>query len=150
MKQIVDEKDKKILEILLDNSELSTHQISRKTLIPVTTVNNRIKKLKKLKVIKKFTIDIDNRKLGYHLESYILIRTSLKELKEVKMSMNDLIKLIRKNPDIQEINHITGDLDIILKMKVKDINELNDYVVNILSNYKGVEKTMTAMVLLTQ
>ena len=39
MKELVDEKDKKILEILKENSSLSTYKISKKTLIPVTTVN---------------------------------------------------------------------------------------------------------------
>ena len=42
---------------------------------------------------------------------------------------------------------MTGDVDIILKINAKHINELNDYVVNILSGYKGVEKTQTALIL---
>ena len=38
----------KILEVLRENSKLSTQQIAKKTGLPVTTVHNRIKKLKKL------------------------------------------------------------------------------------------------------
>ena len=71
MKQLIDEKDKKILEILKENSNLSTYKIHKKTLIPVTTVNNRIKKLNKLGVIKKYTIEIDKSKLGFNLAAYV-------------------------------------------------------------------------------
>ena len=150
MKHIIDEKDNKILEILQENSSLSTHKISKKTLIPVTTVNNRIKKLKNLGVIKKFTIDIDQRKLGYNLEAYILLSISLKELRQENMSMQDFIKLIRKNPNIVEINHLTGDFDVLLKIKAKGINELNDYIINTLPDYPGVEKTITSLVLVRE
>jgi len=82
MKDLIDEKDSKILEVLVENSNLSTHKISKKTLIPVTTVNNRIKKLKELGVIKKYTIEIDKKKLGYNLSAYILVTISLDELND--------------------------------------------------------------------
>lgn len=147
MKGIIDDKDRKILEILKENSSLSTYKISKKTLIPITTVNNRIKKLKGLGVIKRFTIEIDKSKLGFNLAAYILINISLRELKEANMTTKDLMKLIKKNSNIELIDNVTGDVDIIIKIHAEDINEVNDYVVNTLSEYKGVEKTKTALIL---
>ena len=147
MNDFIDEKDRKILEILQENSSLSSYKISKITLIPVTTVNNRIKKLKKLGVIKKFTVDIDKSKLGFSLAAYIFLTVSLDELKLENMKVKDLLSMIKKNPLIESVENVTGDLDIIIKMHVRDINELNDYVVNTLSYYEGVEKTKTALVL---
>ena len=147
MKELIDEKDRKILDILEEKSNLSTHKISKRTLIPITTVNNRIKKLKKLGVIKKYTIDIDKSKLGFNLSTYIFVMVSLYELKKEGMKMKDLIGIIKKNQLIESVENVTGDVDIIIKMRARDINELNDYVVNILSYYKGVEKTRTALIL---
>ena len=147
MKELIDEKDRKILDILEERSNLSTHKISNKTLIQITTVNNRIKKLKKLGVIKKYTIDIDKSKLGFNLSTYIFVMVSLYELKKEGMKMKDLIGIIKKNQLIESVENVTGDVDIIIKMRARDINELNDYVVNILSYYKGVEKTRTALIL---
>ena len=43
----MDEKDKKILEVLKDNSSAPTRDIAKQTLIPITTVHKRIKKLRK-------------------------------------------------------------------------------------------------------
>jgi len=147
MKDIIDEKDKKILEILQENSSLSSYKISKRTLIPVTTVNNRIKKMKELGVIKKFTVDIDKSKLGFTLVAYIFLTVSLEELKQEGMKIKDLMRIIRNNPLVESTDNITGDIDVVVKMHVRDINELNDYVANTLSYYKGVEKTKTALVL---
>jgi len=147
MKQIIDEKDRKILEILKENSNLSTHKISKKTLIPITTVNNRIKKLKNKGVINKYTIDIDNVKLGFNISAYILIMISLEELKREGIKTKDLMATIRKNPMVESADNVTGDVDVIVKMHARDINELNNYIVNILSAYKGVEKTKTTIIL---
>ena len=148
MKEIIDKNDMKILEILKEDSSLSTHKISKKTLIPVTTVNNRIKKLKNNGVIKKYTIEIDKSKLGFNLLAYIFINISNTELKASGMKVDDLIKIIRKNSFIESVEHVTGNIDIVLKMHVRSIEELNDYVVNTLSNYKGIEKTNTLFVLI--
>ena len=147
MKDSIDEKDKKILEILQENSSLSSYKISKKTLIPVTTVNNRIKKLKKLGVIKKFTVDIDKSKLGFSLVAYILLTVSLEELKQEGMKIKDLMRIIKNNPLVESVDNVTGDIDIVVEMQVRDINELNDYLANTLSYYNGVEKTRTALVL---
>ena len=147
MKDLIDEKDKKILEVLQENSNLSSHKISKSTLIPVTTVNNRIKKMKKLGVIKKFTVDIDKSKLGFSLVAYIFLTVSLEELKQEGIKIKDLMKIIRNNPLVESTDNVTGDIDVVVKMHVRDINELNDYVANTLSYYKGVEKTRTALVL---
>ena len=52
----MDEKDEKILKLLKENSKLTTQQISKKTLIPITTIHNRIKKLEKEGIIKKLCL----------------------------------------------------------------------------------------------
>ena len=147
MKQLIDENDKNILEVLKENSNLSTHKISRKTLIPVTTINNRIKKLRNLGIIKKYTVEIDRKKLGFGLSAYIFIKVSLRELKQEGMTVRELINLIKKNPNIESVENVTGDLDIILKIHASNINEINDYVVNTLSGYKGIDNTKTSLVL---
>ena len=46
----LDDKDLKILEILRDHGDYTTRQIAKKTLLPVTTIHNRIKKLRREKI----------------------------------------------------------------------------------------------------
>ena len=58
----LNEKDEKILKVLAEHGNWSYKQISLQTEIPTTTVHNRIKKMEKDGVIRKYTVDIDNQK----------------------------------------------------------------------------------------
>ncbi len=84
MTYILDDKDKKILEILKIHGDYTTRQIAKKTLIPPTTINNRIKKLKKEGIIKNFSINVDYEQVDKGLLVYVLIHVDLVLLKERK------------------------------------------------------------------
>ena len=117
MVDIIDEKDRKILEILKENSNLSSHKISKKTRIPVTTVNNRIKKLQKEGVIKKYTIQVDEKKMGITLMAYVFVQVSLRDLKQNQLMVSDLVKEIRKSPIVESAENVAGDIDLIVKIQ---------------------------------
>ena len=147
MKDTLDEKDLKILEILAEDSSLSTHKISKKTLIPVTTVLNRTRKLKSLGVIRKYTVDIDKEKLGKSLGAYVFVAVDNNVVKATGGGKGGLSKKILKNPLVESADEVTGHLDIIVKVRTSGIKELNDYVVNTLREYPGVTKTETLIIL---
>ena len=144
---MLDKKDIAIIEVLKHNSNLSTQQISKKTNIPITTVHNRIKKLEKSGIIKEYTILLDNKKIGKPIAAYILITVDYKLLNEQKMSQNDLAEKLKSNPDVEEASILTGAADIIIKVRVSDIDKLNDFVTKHLRNVNGVEKTQTSIIL---
>lgn len=147
MNETLDEKDIKILEILLQDSSLSTHKISKKTLIPVTTVLNRIRKLKKLGIFKKYTIEVDKEKLGKTVGAYIFLITDNNVVKAAGYGKGGLIKKILTNPLVESADRVAGHIDIIVKVSTSGIKELNDYVVNILREYPGVLRTETLIIL---
>lgn len=143
----MDEKDEKILELLKENSKLTTQQISKKILIPITTVHNRIKKLEKNGIIKKYTLEIDNKKIGKNITAYIHIVVDYKLLKGIKMSQLELANKIKQNEYVEEAAMVTGGTDIIIKMRAKNVDELNYFVTKYLRNIDGIEKTQTTIVL---
>ena len=73
----LDDKDEKILEVLKEHAEYTTRQIAKKTLLPVTTVHNRIIKLRKEGVILKYTIVPDYSKLDKDFVVYVLVSANL-------------------------------------------------------------------------
>ena len=143
----IDEKDKKIIEILKKNSNLSTQRIAKKTLIPITTVHNRIRKMRQESIIKNYTITLDEKKLGRNLFSYILINAESKELKNKKITQEDLAKKLKSFPEVYETSIITGESDLIIKVGVKDVDELNNFIIKKLRNIEGVESTKTMIIL---
>ncbi len=147
MNQEYDEKDMKILEVLKENSNLSTQQISKKTLIPITTVHYRLKKLKNDGVINKYTIKVDHKKLGKGVLAYIFFVPNYEALKAKKMHLDDLVGKIKKHPDVEEAATITGFKDVILKVRVADVDDLNRFVVEYLQRVNEVSRTETLIVL---
>ena len=144
---IMDKKDEKILELLRENSKLTTHQISKKTLIPITTVHNRIKKLEKEGIIKKYTLELDNKKLGKTIAAYVHITVDYRLLKELKMSQQELAKKIKQVESVEEAAMVTGGTDIVIKVRAGDIDELDEFVTKKLRNIGGIEKTQTMVIL---
>lgn len=106
----VDEIDLKILRRLREDSRLAFTKLAENLKIPDTTVHFRVKKLKDLGVIKKFTISISPEKLNYNILSLVKIRIGghivpdisnkrLKELTESLKNMNNIYFLACSETD---------------------------------------------------
>jgi len=140
----MDEKDERILNVLKENSKLSTQQISKKISIPITTVHHRIKKLEKEGIIKKYTVVLDSKKIGKLISSYILIRVDYRHTKQsqLEMAMN-----LKSKDAVEEVSIVTGSIDMIVKIRVKDIAELNQFVIKYLRMMEGIERTETLVIM---
>ena len=143
----LDAKDLQILEALKQNGRASTQAISKKTRIPITTVHHRMKKMEESGVIKGYTVVIDNKKLGRPFSAYILITVDYRLLKEKKTTQYDIVKKLKQSDSVEEASMLTGGADIIIRVRSKDIDELNEFVTIYLRNIDGIEKTQTAIVL---
>ncbi len=143
----LDDKDKKILELLNDNSRLNTNEIYKQTQIPQTTVYNRIKKLEIDGVIEKFTIKINKKIIGLGLSAYIFCTISYRTSTGEKISQPKVAREIKALPEVDEVAIVTGETDLIIKVTVTDVEELNSFVVKKLRDIEGVEKTVTSVVL---
>jgi DNA-binding Lrp family transcriptional regulator len=143
----IDDKDTKVLELLKENSKLGTNQMSKRLRMPITTVHNRIKKLEKEGVIQGYTLKIDYKKIGYPIKAFILVNVSYTLPDGEKIDQEELAKKIKKLEGVEEVNIMTGVTDILLSVRVKDIEQLNDFVIRKLRNIPGVDKTQTMIVL---
>ncbi len=144
---MLDKKDEKILDVLEKNAKLSTHQISKETGIPITTVHNRIKKLEDKGVIKGYTVRLDFEKVGKTLAAYVLLTANYTLLKQKGLSQQELAERIKKNPGVEEVAMITGRNDMILKIRVEDVSKLDEFITKKLRNMEGVSRTQTLVVL---
>lgn len=144
---MADKKDTLIIEALKSDSKASIVDIAKKTGLPGTTIHNRIKKLCDEKVITGYTIKLDNKKLGKDITAFIAVTVDYKLLKEKKISQQALAEKLSRIPAVEETNIITGISDIMIKVRMKNIDELNNFITNELRNFDGVEKTQTMVVL---
>ncbi|TET05970.1 MAG: Lrp/AsnC family transcriptional regulator [Candidatus Thorarchaeota archaeon] len=146
MNEMVD-KDSKILALLKENSRMTTKEMSKELEMPQTTIHNRIKKLTKNGIIKRFTIEVDGKKIGKGLDAYILCTVSYRSTRGEKINQIEVAQTIKELPEVEEVSIVTGDNDMIVKVAVKDVDALNDFVIFSLRDIEGVERTVTSVVL---
>jgi Lrp/AsnC family leucine-responsive transcriptional regulator len=147
MQSILDEKDYKIIELLKDHGDYTTRQIAKKTLLPITTVHNRIKKLKKDGVIRKFTIEPDYEKLEKNFVAYILVSANISVLKEKKKTQYDLVNELKKFYFVEQADIVSGGTDLVVIVRVKDVEEFDRCLLTKLQLVEGIDKTQSLIVI---
>lgn len=143
----IDEKDKKIIEVLQEHGDYPTRKIAKKTLLPITTVHNRIQRLKKERIITKFTIELDNKKMDKGFASYILISVNLPLIKQKKKSQYDIAKEVGKYDFVERVDIVSGGTDLIALVRVKDVEEFDKVLFSKIQQIEGIEKTQSLIVI---
>ncbi|TFG97351.1 winged helix-turn-helix transcriptional regulator, partial [Candidatus Thorarchaeota archaeon] len=69
----IDENDRKIIEILSSNARTSLRDIKKKVDLSPSSIRNRMERLVNIGVIKRYTVDVDYRKIGYDIQVLALI-----------------------------------------------------------------------------
>lgn len=137
----VEETDRKILNILLDNSRLSLRQIAQKAGVSVATAMHHLHKLEKEKVIKKYTAMVDYEKTGFDVEVMIEIRIS-------KGRLLDVEKKIATHPNVFAVYDVTGAFDAVVFARFPTRRQMDNFLKKI-QTYEFVERTETKLVLNT-
>ena len=143
----MDEKDLKIIELLKENCKLSTYKISKKTAIPITTVHHRIKKLEKEGVIQGYSVVLDKKKMGKLITAYVLASVDMKTLRDNKNTLSKLVQEVQKKHEVEEMCLTTGQHDVVLKIRVSDVDALNHFLMEKIRKVEGIGATQTMVVI---
>lgn len=143
----LDEKDLAILSFVQKDCKLTAREIARKIRSPITTVFAKIKRMEELGIIKEYRAILDPRKLDNSATAFILASVSYgSKSAEGQTSQRDIARDIAKFAEVQEVHIITGDWDLLIKLKGKDVDTVGKIVIDKLRTVKGIEKTLTCMV----
>lgn len=133
----LDATDKKILTLLQQDSKQTNKQLSLQLNLSVTAVYERIKKLEKEGIIKKYAAVIDKDKIG----KSFLIFCHIKLLQHSKEFLSNFEEEVLKLDEVSECFHISGDYDYILKIYVKDMQAYREFMVTKLTTIKHIGST---------
>jgi len=134
-----DEKDRIILTELKKNARNSTKNIATKVKIPRVTVHDRIQKMIERGIIKSFNVKIDYKKIGLHSNVFIFVSF----LYNTDVSQRELANRIAKIPGVYEVHIISGEYDLLLKVRGTSLEEIGKLVIDKLRQLKGVGRTLT-------
>jgi Lrp/AsnC family transcriptional regulator len=112
----IDDVDRKILAELQRDAGQSLDDIAGKVGSSKTPVWNRIRKLRESGVIVRQTVVLDSEARGFEACLFVLIRTSEHEAEWQAA----FLKALQDRPEVQEAHRLAGDIDYILKVRVRN------------------------------
>jgi len=127
----VDKIDQKILSELSKDSSISIPKLSEKINVNSSVVYSRIKRLVKKKLIERFTIEINNKELGFGVKSITGINMDSKQ-------RDNVIQELFKITGVREVSEVTGRFDILVTMYAENLSDMYRIVSDSIGKIQGV------------
>ncbi len=132
----LDEIDRQILDMLIDNTRTAFTDIAKRLLISAGTVHVRVKKMEDSGIIKGSSLTLDYKKLGYTFIAYIGI--FLEKTSHTKF----VLQALESVPFVTVAHITTGKFNIFCKVRAKSTDHAKDIIFSI-DDIEGVSRTET-------
>lgn len=132
-----DKLDSQIINVMMNDAEISYAELGKKLFVSAGTIHVRIKKLQELNIITGTRMTINTKLLGYDCTAFVGIYLE-------KSSLYDTVATeLEKIPEIVRLNYITGNYSMFIEIICTDISQLRKVLHDDLQNIKGIERTET-------
>ncbi|WGT65299.1 Lrp/AsnC family transcriptional regulator [Variovorax paradoxus] len=138
-----DKTDLAILRVLLLDSRKTLQEIGNEVGLSPTSCWTRIKKLEATGVIKRYTIDVDPAKLGYH--DSVIVQVTLES--HTDETLYDFGRTLATIPEIQEAYLVSGDYDYYIRIAVRDTRDYERLLREKLYKIPGIRHSKSHFVL---
>ncbi|BEP48397.1 Lrp/AsnC family transcriptional regulator [Variovorax beijingensis] len=132
-----------ILRVLLLDSRKTLQEIGNEVGLSPTSCWTRIKKLEAHGVIKRYTIDVDPAKLGYH--DSVIVQVTLES--HTDETLYDFGRVLATIPEIQEAYLVSGDYDYYIRIAVRDTRDYERLLREKLYKIPGIRHSKSHFVL---
>jgi Lrp/AsnC family transcriptional regulator, leucine-responsive regulatory protein len=139
----LDEIDTAILVNLQQDSRIAYADLAQKVGLSVGAVHERVKKLERKGVIKRYRVDVDPEAIGLSLTAFVAVQL------ESNSSCRSLMPEFLKFSEIEEVHSVAGEIDVILKVHSTDTKTLEDLLYRIKA-INGISRMTTRVVLSTE
>ncbi len=139
----LDEIDRMILRELQQDSAMSQVELARRISLSPPAIHSRIRRLEELGYIRQYVALVDREKVGYDMLCLVHVTLQRHQLDEV----NTFRATIQQMPEVLECFFVTGEYDYLLKIVVRNRNELEHFLMGKLTPIPGVARISTSLVL---
>lgn len=134
--------DLKILNILKDNARAKASAIADEIDLSISAVTERIKKLEQSGIIDKYTLIVNQKKIGNDVSAVMEVAI------DHPSHLESFIEFVNHTPNIISCYCVTGDYDFILKILI-DSSEGLEQLYRMVKGFEGVKATKTYIILKT-
>lgn len=135
----LDEIDLALLKELVSDGRASQRHLASALGISTPTVSERMAKLERAGVITGYAAQIDWVAVGYTETVYLSVTAA------AGFDVADVMSALWEIPEIQEVNLITGDLDLLVRLRVQDHAHLRSLLMDRVWQIPGLQGTSTLL-----
>ncbi|MDN3713033.1 Lrp/AsnC family transcriptional regulator [Paracoccus cavernae] len=139
----LDDIDHRILAALQEDGRLPILNLAERIGLSPTPCGRRVKRLEEAGVIQGYTARIDPAALGQNINVMITVRLA----RHGTRGTEQFLSAIAKRPEITECLLVTGSVDYILRVWVRDIDALGSFIRDVLQSIPSVAETSTMVIL---
>ena len=136
----LDDVDRRIVALLRDDGRMSVNEVANQAHVSRATAYARLDRLRASGVITGFEATVDAAKVGLPITALILINLEQKNWPSVHEALGAI-------PGVQWSAFTSGSFDMVLLVRMKDVQALRDVVLVQLHGLKFVKSSQTVFVL---
>ena len=140
---LLDETDLAILKILQEDAYTTTKELASQLELTTSPVHERVKRLKAKGYIRRYVALLDRNKLNYQLLAFSNVQ--LKEHAAVYLEKFE--KDVQSLPEVQEVYHIAGQYDYLLKVVTTDMKAYQAFVSEKLAALDNIGRVQSSFVM---
>lgn len=133
----LDDVDHRLLEALAKDARLSQRALAREVGMSPPAVADRIARLERTGVIRRYGVEVDWSAIGYPVVVYLAVTAGPGvDLSKIVVGLRDL-------PEVQDMSIVTGALDLLVRLRVRDHVHLRELMLSSVFQIPGVQRTET-------
>ena len=138
----LDATDRALLHALRENARLSAAELARRLQLSRTTVQSRLERLERQRVITGYTVVVADAVEAALVRAHVLITLAPRQSGAIEAAL-------RRIPEVRVLHSVSGPFDLIAVVAAQSIGEL-DALIDRIGALDGVERTTSAIVLSTR
>lgn len=139
----LDELDKQILKVLQKDGRITNVELARQVNLSPPAALTRIRRLEQEGYIQKYVALLGREKMGYDMVCFVNISMQLHQFEQIEQFR----QIVNQMPEVLECHHVTGEYDYLLKVVIRNRQDLERFVVKKLTPIPGVARIHTSLVL---
>jgi Lrp/AsnC family leucine-responsive transcriptional regulator len=128
--------DRQLLALLAHDSRISQRRLGRELRMSPPAIGERIARLERAGVIRGYTVAIDWSALGF-VTCYLAVSASQ------GAEQGPVMAALHQLPEVEEVIVITGSLDMLARVRVRDHAHLRRLLLEHVWQIEGVQRTET-------
>ena len=136
----LDDVDRRLVRALRADGRASVNQLAAQVSVSRATAYQRLARLRQAGVIRRFTVEVDHRKMGLPIAALVLVNVA-------QHSWRGVGDRLRHLPGVEWMALSSGTFDYVLLVRATDIDHLRDVVLDDLQSIPEIQSSQTLVLL---